>query len=93
MVQYGKIYQNPNGASMNTKKQIYTKDKTVKVTFRCDEVLGNWLLERSKVVGLTPSAFCRQLMYQNFYAEKTIGGFINSKQTSTETAVADGSDK
>lgn len=77
---------------MNTKKQIYTKDKTVKITFRCDEALGDWISNRSKVVGLSPSAFVRQLCYQNFYAEKTLGDMIKptTKKTSTETAVKNG---
>lgn len=81
---------------MNTEKQIYTKDKTVKVTFRCDETLGGWLSRQSKVVGLTPSAFVRQLMYQQMYAEHALGDAINSLKVkaiaSTETA-ADNADK
>ena len=74
---------------MNTKKQIYTKDKSLKVTFRCDEALANWLVDRSKVVGLTPSAFVRQLMFQSMYAEKTFGDIMTKipNKTSTETAV------
>lgn len=79
---------------MNTKKQIYTKDKTVKITFRCDDVLGGWLTERSKILGLSPSAFVRQIMYQNLYAEKTLGDIIHKPEikTSAETAVRNGTD-
>lgn len=77
---------------MNTKKTIYTKDKSVKITFRCDEALSVWISERSKVCGITPSAFVRQLMYQQLYAEKTLGealtrSLLNEKKTCTETAV------
>lgn len=75
---------------MNTIKQIYTKDKNVKITFRCDSVMGDWLVNRSQAVGLTPSALVRQLVYQNFYAETTIGQVINQAKTSAETAVGNG---
>lgn len=88
MVQFAPNLKNTKEFNMNTKKQIYTKDKTVKITFRCDDALGTWLASRSKVVGLTPSAFVRQLCYQNFYAEKTFGDIIKKPlKTSTETAV------
>lgn len=74
---------------MNTKKTIYTKDKSIKITFRCDNGLSDWLSERSKVMRVTPSAFVRQLIYQQMYAEKTLGeSLANLKiSTSTETAV------
>lgn len=70
---------------MNTTQTIYTKDKKVKITFRCDEKLSDWVGERSKVIGLTPSGFVRQMLYQQFYAEKTIVPVI--KAASSETAV------
>lgn len=70
---------------MNTKKQIYTKDKKVKITFRCDEGLSDWIEKRSALVSLTPSAFVRQLCFQNFYAETAIGDVLKNK-ASTETA-------
>lgn len=75
---------------MNTKKVIYTKDKKVKITFRCDDALSDWVDSRSKVIGLTPSAFVRQMLYQQFYAEKTLVGALNlnpQKAASSETAV------
>ena len=75
---------------MNTTHTLYTKDKKVKITFRCDDAMGDWLSERSAVVGLTPSAFVRQMLYQQMYAEKTIieKAFGNSqKAVSAETAV------
>lgn len=72
---------------MQTKKQIYTKDKNVKITFRCDTLLSDWVMERSQVIGLTPSAFVRQMLYQQFYAEKTIFEKIPENMiASTETA-------
>lgn len=70
-------------------KQIYTKDKKVKITFRCDDAMSSWLQDRSSVVGLTPSAFVRQICYQNMYAEKTFGDIMKPKTaTSAETAAA-----
>lgn len=75
---------------MQTKKQIYTKDKNVKITFRCDTVLSDWVSERSHVIGLTPSAFVRQMLYQQFYAEKTIFEKLPENMcASTETAAKD----
>lgn len=71
---------------MQTKKQIYTKDKNVKITFRCDTLLSDWVSERSQVIGLTPSAFVRQMLYQQFYAEKTIFEKIPENIASAETA-------
>lgn len=77
---------------MNTTKQIYTKDKKVKITFRCDEGLGDWIGIQSALVKLTPSAFVRQMMYQQMYAEKTIGAGLKQamarKAISSETAVS-----
>ena len=74
---------------MNTKHTIYTKDKKVKITFRCDDALSDWVNERAHVIGLTPSAFVRQMLYQQFYAEKTLGQAITktiTKAASAETA-------
>lgn len=72
---------------MNTKHIIYTKDKNVKITFRCDDALSAWLQERSSVIGLTPSAFVRQSLYQQFYAEKTlVPVFKNVMKASSGTA-------
>lgn len=68
-------------------KQIYTKDKKVKITFRCDEALGQWVAERANMMELTPSSFVRQLLFGQMYAEKTLGGMVNkNKSQSTETA-------
>lgn len=74
---------------INTKKTIYTKDKTMKITFRCDDSLSAWVSERAAVIGLTPSAFVRQTLYQQFYAEKTLGEVLSKplKAASAETAV------
>lgn len=78
---------------MNTKKQLYTKDKKVKITFRCDSGLSEWINAQSSLVGLTPSAFVRQMMYQQMYAEITISAGIRqltktNNTISAETAVA-----
>jgi hypothetical protein len=73
---------------MNTQKQIYTKDKKVKITFRCDDVMSDWVNSRSAIIGLTPSAFVRQMLYQQMYAERTLGDIVNTKKAaSAETAV------
>jgi len=75
---------------MNTTRTLYTKDKKVKITFRCDDKMGEWVDERAQVVGLTPSAFVRQLLYQQMYAEKTLGDIVQkptNTAASAETAV------
>lgn len=76
-------------------KTLYTKDKSVKITFRCDNALSNWVAERSQTVGLTPSAFVRQILYQYFYGEKTLGSamekmFNTMEAAGAETAVVNG---
>lgn len=48
---------------------IYTKDKNVRVSFRLDGKLSDWISRRSEDLGVTPSAFLRNLAYQNFYTE------------------------
>ena len=78
------------GKKMNSEHTIYTKDKKVKITFRCDDALSDWVNSQSSIIGLTPSAFVRQLLYQQFYAEKTIIKALNDKPqkaASAETAV------
>jgi hypothetical protein len=71
-------------------KQIYTKDKKIKITFRCDDALSNWLVQRSGMMEITPSAFVRQMLFSQMYAEKTLGGIVKKNMdTSTETAVAE----
>lgn len=71
-------------------KTLYTKDKAVKITFRCDTALSDWVSSRSSEVGLTPSAFVRQILYQQFYGEQALGRIFNSKAASAETAVTHG---
>lgn len=73
---------------MNSTHTLYTKDKKVKITFRCDDALGDWVSARSAIIGLTPSAFVRQTLYQQMYAEKTLTDALKPRQaTSAETAV------
>lgn len=55
-----------------TEHQLYTKDKNVRVSFRLDGKLSEWILERSKGLGVTPSAFLRNLAYQSFYTETVL---------------------
>jgi hypothetical protein len=85
-----RILKTSTGKTMNTQHTIYTKDKKVKITFRCDDAMGDWVTERAGVVGLTPSAFVLQTLYQQMYAEKTLGAIVTNtvkKAASAETAV------
>lgn len=75
-------------------KQLYTKDKTIRITFRCDGKLSEWVTSRAAQVGMTPSAFLRQICYQNFYAETVIDDMAKSnKDVSTERAADYGTNK
>lgn len=51
---------------------VYTKDKNVRVSFRLDGKLSEWILERSESLGVSPSAFLRNLAYQSFYTETAL---------------------
>lgn len=42
---------------------MYTKDKTVRITFRCDDKLADWVVTQSEMIGLTPSAYVRQQLF------------------------------
>lgn len=71
---------------MKTLKQIYTKDKNVRISFRLDGKLSEWIIARCEKLGTTPSAFMRNLAYQNFYAETVIQSITNKPSDSTERA-------
>lgn len=53
-------------------KTLYTKDKNVRVSFRLDGKLSEWIVSRSAELGVTPSAFIRNIVYQNFYTESVL---------------------
>lgn len=75
-------------------KQLYTKDKTIRITFRCDGKLSEWVTARAAQFGMTPSAFLRQICYQNFYAETVIGDMAKRKtDVSTERAADHGTNE
>lgn len=42
---------------------MYTKDKTLRITFRCEPKLGEWILSQSEMLGITPSAYVRQNLF------------------------------
>jgi hypothetical protein len=71
-------------------KQIYTKDKKVKITFRCDEALSKWVAQRADMMELTPSSFVRQLLFGQMYAEKTLGGMVNKDKSQSTGTAGDG---
>lgn len=42
---------------------INTGDKSVRVCFRCDDKLAEWVTAQAAIIGVTPSAFVRQSLY------------------------------
>lgn len=72
-----------------TNKRLYTKDKSVKITFRCEPALSDWVRERSTTIGQSPSGFVRQILYQYFYGEKTFGNVFEKMLDTHETASAE----
>lgn len=42
---------------------IYSGDKNVRICFRCDDKLAEWVVGQAGIVGITPSAYVRQTLY------------------------------
>ena len=72
---------------------MYTKDKTVRITFRCNDALADWVVTQSEVLGLTPSAYVRQQLFGLMATQKrlnaAIGRTIENTITSTAKAAID----
>jgi hypothetical protein len=75
---------------------MYTKDKTLRITFRCEPKLGEWILSQSEMLGITPSAYVRQNLFGLMANQIKLGTLIEQSARSmsehiisSEKAVSD----
>lgn len=67
---------------------MYTKDKSVRITFRCDDKLADWVVSQSELIGLTPSAYVRQQLFGLMATQVKLTQAINNSITSTIASTA-----
>lgn len=65
---------------------MYTKDKTIRLTIRLDKKSSDFVNEQSQELGLTPSAFVRQMIYTQMFAQNSITKTIQYLLESTAKA-------
>lgn len=51
---------------------MYTKDKTIRITVRLDKPSSDFVTSSAQQLGVTPSQFVRQIIYQQMYAQKQV---------------------
>lgn len=51
---------------------MYLKDKNVRITIRLDKASSDFVTSSSEQLGITPSQFVRQLIFQQMYAQKQV---------------------
>lgn len=51
---------------------MYLKDKNVRITIRLDKASSDFVTSSSEQLGITPSAFVRQLIFQQMYAQRQV---------------------
>lgn len=73
---------------MATIPQVYTKDKNLRITFRCDEKLGDWISSQSSIIGLSPSAFVRQNLFSMMAQQARVASLIEQTIISSAKAVS-----
>lgn len=71
--------------------KINTGDKNLRITFRCDEKLGEWVETQSAMLGLTPSSFVRQNLFSMMAQQARLAQVM--EQTIINTAKSVGLDK
>lgn len=74
--------------------QIYTKDKGLRITFRCDSKLGEWIKIGADNLGMSPSSFVRQSLYSTMSSQAQLSriveeGLKSQLNTSSAKAVND----
>lgn len=57
---------------------MYTKDKSLRITFRCDDRLSDWVRTQSDTLGLTPSSFVRQTLYVAMAQQAQVSSIIEN---------------
>ena len=61
-----------------------TGDKKVRVCFRCEDKLSEWLVSQSEIIGVTPSAFVRQTLFGLMASQQKLAS-IMEKAVANET--------
>lgn len=51
---------------------MYLKDKNIRITIRLDKASSDFVSSSSQQLGVTPSAFVRQLVFQQMYAQRQV---------------------
>lgn len=69
-----------------------TCDKNVRICFRCDDKLADWVLSQSQLLGLTPSAFVRQSLFGMMSSQLRVLS-IMEKSVATEVSQIIGAEK
>lgn len=72
---------------MNKTPTLYTKDKNLRITFRCDEKLGDWIIAQASIIGLTPSAFVRQNLFSMMAQQARVSSIIEQTIISSAKAM------
>lgn len=68
--------------------QLYTKDKSLRITFRCDEKLGDWVTSQSELLGVTPSSFVRQNLFSMMAQQARLASIMEKSIISSAKAVS-----
>ena len=66
---------------------MYTKDKNLRITFRCDDKLGEWVTSQSTLLGVTPSAFVRQSLFSMMANQVRLSSLMEQTFISSAKAV------
>ena len=75
---------------------MYTKDKSLRITFRCESKLAEWITSQAEMLGITPSAFVRQNLFALMANQIRLGAMleestrkVTNQIISSEKAVID----
>lgn len=66
---------------------ISTGDKSVRVCFRCDDKLAEWVTSQSAIMGVTPSAFVRQSLYGMMASQQRIVDMMDRALTTEASSI------
>ena len=66
---------------------MYTKDKKLRITFRCDERLGGWIWSQSELLGVSPSEYVRQSLFSMMANQARLADLMEKTLISTAKAV------
>lgn len=66
----------------------YTKDKTARLSFRVNDALYDWVVNRAETLGVTPCDFARSLLFQQMSVETALRSIDTPQQPVAEIARA-----